>query len=92
MWQGRDGFKMNGTNGSQLWDTAFMVQALVESGQKDEFADVFRKSHDFVDLYSCLGLDSDHLSSFRPRTARPHATARTPHAMLLLVSPRDWRV
>ena len=41
MLQGRDGFKMNGTNGSQLWDTAFMVQALVESGQKDDFSDVF---------------------------------------------------
>ena len=41
---------MNGTNGSQLWDTSFMVQALIESGMKDEFADVFSKAHDFVDL------------------------------------------
>ncbi len=35
--QGRDGMKMNGTNGSQLWDAAFMVQGLIESGLKEEF-------------------------------------------------------
>jgi hypothetical protein len=27
-----------------------MVQALVESGIKDEFADVFAKAHDYVDV------------------------------------------
>lgn len=37
LWMGRDGLKMNGTNGSQLWDTSFMVQALIESGFKDDF-------------------------------------------------------
>jgi squalene cyclase len=29
--------KMNGTNGSQLWDTSFMVQALIESGMASKF-------------------------------------------------------
>lgn len=48
--QGRDGMKMNGTNGSQLWDTSFMVQALIESGLKDEFQEVFQKANDFIDL------------------------------------------
>jgi squalene cyclase len=42
--------KMNGTNGSQLWDTSFMVQALIESGLKDEFQEVFQKANDFIDL------------------------------------------
>jgi len=27
-----DGLLMNGTNGSQLWDTAFAVCAAIESG------------------------------------------------------------
>jgi lanosterol synthase len=38
LWMGPEGMMMNGTNGSQLWDTAFMGQALVESGlaQKKE--------------------------------------------------------
>ncbi|KAI9197493.1 terpenoid cyclases/protein prenyltransferase alpha-alpha toroid [Polychytrium aggregatum] len=35
-WLGAEGIMCNGTNGSQLWDTAFMVQALVESGLAEE--------------------------------------------------------
>lgn len=31
LWLGKDGMKMSGTNGSQLWDTAFALQALLES-------------------------------------------------------------
>lgn len=34
---GRDGMKMNGTNGSQLWDTSFMIQAMIETDLRDEF-------------------------------------------------------
>ncbi|XP_064181307.1 lanosterol synthase [Anguilla rostrata] len=30
LWLGLDGMKMQGTNGSQLWDTAFAVQAYLE--------------------------------------------------------------
>uniref|UniRef100_A0A8C5QGC3 Terpene cyclase/mutase family member n=1 Tax=Leptobrachium leishanense TaxID=445787 RepID=A0A8C5QGC3_9ANUR len=30
LWLGLDGMKMQGTNGSQLWDTAFAIQALLE--------------------------------------------------------------
>ena len=30
---GTDGMKMQGTNGSQLWDTAFAVQVLLASGR-----------------------------------------------------------
>ena len=30
----KEGMMMNGTNGSQLWDTTFIVQAMVESGIK----------------------------------------------------------
>ncbi|PFH51033.1 hypothetical protein AMATHDRAFT_3423 [Amanita thiersii Skay4041] len=32
MWIGKDGMMMCGTNGSQLWDTGFITQALVETG------------------------------------------------------------
>ena len=32
MWMGPNGMNMGGTNGVQLWDLAFIVQALVESG------------------------------------------------------------
>ncbi|KAI9217965.1 terpenoid cyclases/protein prenyltransferase alpha-alpha toroid [Blastocladiella britannica] len=32
MWMSSDGMMMNGTNGSQLWDTAFFAQAGAEAG------------------------------------------------------------
>jgi len=32
MWLGGDGMRMCGTNGSQIWDTSFITQALVETG------------------------------------------------------------
>eukprot|EP00050_Salpingoeca_kvevrii_P016478 m.55791 g.55791 ORF g.55791 m.55791 type:complete len:728 (-) comp6961_c0_seq1:3499-5682(-) len=68
LWMGRDGLKMNGTNGSQLWDTAFMVQALIESGMKDEFEDVFRKAHDYVDVCQIKVDHPDHHRYYRDET------------------------
>lgn len=38
MWLGAEGMMMTGTNGSQLWDIAFITQALVESGLAEEEA------------------------------------------------------
>jgi lanosterol synthase len=32
MWMGKDGLMMCGTNGSQLWDTSFIAQSMVDSG------------------------------------------------------------
>ena len=42
MWIGPNWMSMGGTNGVQLWDLAFIVQALVESGLAEEVE--FRKS------------------------------------------------
>jgi len=36
MWLGSEGMMVCGTNGSQLWDTAFIAQALVETGLAHE--------------------------------------------------------
>ncbi|KAF9267102.1 terpene synthase [Marasmius fiardii PR-910] len=35
MWMGAEGMMMTGTNGSQVWDTSFISQALVETGLGD---------------------------------------------------------
>jgi lanosterol synthase len=32
LWMGEEGMMMTGTNGSQLWDIAFLSQAVVETG------------------------------------------------------------
>ena len=36
MWVGAEGMMMCGTNGSQLWDTAFISQAIVETGLAED--------------------------------------------------------
>lgn len=37
LWLAEDGMKMQGYNGSQLWDTAFAAQAVLEGGFQEEF-------------------------------------------------------
>ncbi|KAJ3333114.1 Lanosterol synthase (Oxidosqualene--lanosterol cyclase) [Blyttiomyces sp. JEL0837] len=51
LWKSKEGLLMNGTNGSQLWDAAFTVQAMVESGlaEEPEFRDSLMRAHEFVD-------------------------------------------
>ena len=36
MWVNREGMLMNGTNGVQVWDTAFTIQAVVEAGLAED--------------------------------------------------------
>ena len=51
MWVGKDGMMMNGTNGVQLWDTAFTVSAAFEAdlaGDK-EFIPCLTKALEFID-------------------------------------------
>ncbi|KAJ1187903.1 hypothetical protein NDU88_004668 [Pleurodeles waltl] len=49
LWLGLDGMKMQGTNGSQLWDTAFAAQAFLEAGAQGqkEFTSCLKKAHEF---------------------------------------------
>jgi squalene/oxidosqualene cyclase-like protein len=42
------GTRMNGYNNSQLWDTAFAVQALLATGRDDEALDVAERCFDYV--------------------------------------------
>ena len=36
LWVNRDGMMMNGTNGVQVWDTAFTIQAVTEAGLAED--------------------------------------------------------
>lgn len=51
LWVAEDGMKMQGYNGSQLWDTSFAVQALAAAGPEclDNFAPYLRAAHDYID-------------------------------------------
>jgi len=51
MWLGKEGMMMNGTNGAQLWDTAFTVQAAFEAdlANEEEFIPSLTKALEFID-------------------------------------------
>ena len=49
LWIAEDGMKMQGYNGSQLWDTAFAVQALEASGLSCEFQSMAVKMQSYLD-------------------------------------------
>ncbi len=48
LWVAEDGMKMNGYNGSQLWDTVFAMQAITESGLHRKFQPVVEKAFQFI--------------------------------------------
>ncbi|KAJ6804512.1 cycloartenol synthase 2-like [Iris pallida] len=48
LWLAEDGMKMQGYNGSQLWDTAFTVQAIISTDLYDEFGLTLKKAHKYI--------------------------------------------
>eukprot|EP01104_Vermistella_antarctica_P006072 TRINITY_DN16801_c0_g1_i1.p1 TRINITY_DN16801_c0_g1~~TRINITY_DN16801_c0_g1_i1.p1 ORF type:complete len:741 (+),score=159.05 TRINITY_DN16801_c0_g1_i1:57-2225(+) len=54
LWLAADGMKMQGYNGSQLWDTAFSAQAIVSTGLASEFKHCLTKLHHYLDISQVL--------------------------------------
>uniref|UniRef100_A0A1D1XPI8 Terpene cyclase/mutase family member n=1 Tax=Anthurium amnicola TaxID=1678845 RepID=A0A1D1XPI8_9ARAE len=48
LWVAEDGMKMQGYNGSQLWDTAFNAQAILSTNLSEEYAATLKKAHDYI--------------------------------------------
>ena len=48
LWIAEDGMKMQGYNGSQLWDTCFAVQAIISTNLGEEYGLTLRKAHEFI--------------------------------------------
>ncbi|KAL3642846.1 CRISPR-associated protein 1 [Castilleja foliolosa] len=48
LWLAEDGMKMQGYNGSQLWDAAFAVQAILSTNLVEEFGQTVRRAHTFI--------------------------------------------
>lgn len=63
LWLAEDGMKMNGYNGSQLWDTAFAVQAFCEADNASEFYHPIKKAYDYID-YSQIKEDGRGYDTF----------------------------
>ena len=49
LYQAEDGTKMQGYHSSQLWDTAFAVQAVVATGQASEQRDLLERANHFIE-------------------------------------------
>uniref|UniRef100_A0A383VVZ0 Squalene cyclase C-terminal domain-containing protein n=1 Tax=Tetradesmus obliquus TaxID=3088 RepID=A0A383VVZ0_TETOB len=49
LWVAEDGMKMQGYNGSQLWDTSFAVQAMLDSGLTDVAGGPLKKAHSYIE-------------------------------------------
>nr|AYE89270.1 triterpene cyclase [Siraitia grosvenorii] len=47
LWMGEDGMKMQ-TFGSQSWDVAHAIQAILATNLHHEFSDTLKKGHDFI--------------------------------------------
>jgi len=54
LWVAEDGMKMQGYNGSQLWDTAFAVQAVAATGLGPKFAPCLRRAAAYVEASQVL--------------------------------------
>jgi lanosterol synthase len=50
-WMNKDGMLVNGTNGVQVWDTAFSIQAVVEAGlaQSPKWKPMLEKAHGYLE-------------------------------------------
>ena len=48
LWLAEDGMKMQGYNGSQLWDCAFAAQAVAATGLANEYKGCLRDAHRYI--------------------------------------------
>ena len=65
LWVAEDGMKMQGYNGSQLWDTAFATQAILEGGFKKYFPETVERALQFIDDSQVKEEVRDHKKFFR---------------------------
>lgn len=78
LWVAEDGMKMQGYNGSQLWDTAFAVQAIISTGLSEEFGPTLKKAHEYIKKTQVLdNCDGDLSAWYRhiSKGAWPFSTA-----------------
>eukprot|EP01128_Nolandella_sp_AFSM9_P003513 TRINITY_DN150_c3_g1_i1.p1 TRINITY_DN150_c3_g1~~TRINITY_DN150_c3_g1_i1.p1 ORF type:complete len:801 (-),score=149.28 TRINITY_DN150_c3_g1_i1:66-2429(-) len=68
LWLGRDGMKMQGYNGCQLWDTAFALQALSASGLAESVPAVKKAcvlGYNYIDISQVRENNPDREKYFR---------------------------
>lgn len=68
LWVAEDGMKVNGYNGSQLWDAAFAGQALSECGLTEAFPQVTERTYNFIDRHQIQRDPREREKYFRERS------------------------
>jgi squalene/oxidosqualene cyclase-like protein len=63
LWVSEDGMKVQGYNGSQLWDTAFAVQAINSTGFSHLFSSTLALSYSYLEVSQVLE-DVEHREEF----------------------------
>ncbi|KAJ6828150.1 cycloartenol synthase 2-like [Iris pallida] len=48
LWLAEDGMKVKTTDGCQIWEMAFAVQAIISTDLSEEFSHTLKKAHDFI--------------------------------------------
>lgn len=65
LWEGDDGIKMQGYNSSELWDTAFAVQAIIATGEASQHHAMIAKAHRYIESNQVLEDTPDREKYFR---------------------------
>jgi squalene/oxidosqualene cyclase-like protein len=65
LWHGTDGVKMQGYNSSQLWDTAFAVQAIVAAQGQDQARATLTSAHAYIRDTQVLADVPDRAKAYR---------------------------
>uniref|UniRef100_A0A5B7BS55 Terpene cyclase/mutase family member n=2 Tax=Davidia involucrata TaxID=16924 RepID=A0A5B7BS55_DAVIN len=64
LWMAEDGMKMQGYNGSQLWDVTFAVQAILATNLVDEYDSMLKRAHEFIKISQVKANSSGNFSSW----------------------------
>ncbi|CAF0907348.1 unnamed protein product [Adineta ricciae] len=65
LWLSEDGMKIQGYNGSQLWDTAFSIQAILETGLGHLYNKCLSSAYYYLDISQVLEDVKDHVKFYR---------------------------
>lgn len=65
LWLAEDGLKMQGYNGSHLWDVVFTMQAITESGLEKHFPEMVKKGYAFMDKHQIKQNVDEKIRFFR---------------------------
>ncbi len=65
LWMAEDGMKVQGYNGSQLWDTAFAIQAFTETGMDRYFTQAMKRGYNYLEVSQVLEDVADREKFYR---------------------------